>query len=70
MEELVEAVLAGVEEAKSRGITWFVYTMPQDSEESNVTLESLVQARLPTYSVNHMTIRRNTITEKLVIVDW
>ncbi len=71
MEELVEAVLAGVEEAKSRGVRRYVYILPENCCECNVKLEQNVQERLPGHSVNYMTITyRAGRVEKRVVVDW
>ncbi len=71
MEELVDAVLAGVDDAKAKGLRHYVYILPGDSCGCNVTLEGLVRERLPGHVVNYMTITyRTPRVEKRLIIDW
>lgn len=69
MEELVDAVLAGVEDAKAQGRRRYVYILR--GEGDIVVFEGLVQERLPGHAVNHMTIRFSSArTEKRLVIDW
>jgi hypothetical protein len=71
MEELIQAVLAGVEEAKSNGLKQYEYYLPTDSSESVFELETLVGERLPSHVVNHMIVTYFTgRVEKRLIVNW
>lgn len=71
MEELVQAVLAGVEEAKSRGVTRYEYFFPPNCCECNIALEELVREQLPGHGVNHMTITHPIRgVEKRLIITW
>ena len=71
MEELVEAVLAGVADAVSKGKRRYLYVMPPDCCECNMKLEKEVQARLPGYTVNYQTITFHTgRVEKRLVIDW
>lgn len=69
MEELVDAVLAGVDAAKAQGHRKYMYILRGDGDI--IVLEGLVQERLPGHSVNHMTIRHfNGHVEKRLVIDW
>lgn len=71
MEELVDAVLTGVDDAKAKGLRRYTYILPGESCGCNITLEALVQARLPDHAVNHMTITYRTgHVEKRLVIDW
>ena len=69
MEELVDAVLAGVENAKAKGRRRYVYVLPIEGDI--VVFEGLVQERISNCVVNHMTITHHTgRIEKQLIIDW
>lgn len=71
MEELVEAVLTGVEEAKVKGLRKYTFILPPDCCECNKKLEQLVKERLPNHVVNYMTVTYKTgRIEKRVDVYW
>jgi hypothetical protein len=71
MEELVDAVLAGVDAAKAKGLRRYIYVLPGGSCGCNITLEGLVEKRLPDHVVNHMTITHPIRgVEKRLVIDW
>ena len=71
MEELVQAVLAGVEEAKTKGLRKYEYFLPAGSSESNIELEALVREQLPNHVVNYLTVTYLTgLIEKRLNVYW
>ena len=71
MEELVQAVLAGVAEAKTNGLRKYEFFMPANSSESIVELVTLVQEQLPNHVVNDLTVTYFTgRVEKRLTVYW
>jgi hypothetical protein len=71
MEELVEAVLAGVAEAKTKGLSRYEFFFARNCCECNIELEALVREQLPNHGVNYLTTTHPIRgVEKRLIITW
>lgn len=71
MEELVQAVLTGVEQAKSKGLRKYTFILPANCCECNIDLQQVVRERLPNHVVNYMTVTYKTgHVEKRLELFW